>query len=376
MKTIVKLFFAVFLLIFPISCKRDKIDLNDQSQVDQLFEENIRLFLSNSHINSVSVAVYKSGKEYIRHGGELIKGQGNNPDNTTLYEIGSASKTFCGLLVARAVLENRLNIDDDVQQYLEEEYPNLSYKGQAITIRHLLTHTSGLPNIIPLEVTGLLRDFTVKSVPARMNEIALNYSREQFLMDLHDIEIKTLPGREYSYSSAGVELLAYILERTYREPYEQLLQAFLLQKTGMRSTTIKVEEGDLPRLAVGYHSDNKEVAPPLMNATWGASGAMKSSVPDIMKYLKFQLSDSSVVAESHKNLFDDDGHKLAYLWNIGEDDDMGKYYFHHGGVFRAQNYIFIYPEHDLGIFIITNQSGGETADHMYEVVENLTWQFI
>jgi CubicO group peptidase (beta-lactamase class C family) len=78
-------------------------------------------------IHSTSIAIVYLGKEFIGHYGELEKGKNNCPDNETIYEIGSLSKTFAGTLAAKAVIEKKLNIDDEVQKYLPENYPNLKY---------------------------------------------------------------------------------------------------------------------------------------------------------------------------------------------------------------------------------------------------------
>ena len=76
-------------------------------------------------IHSASIAIVYQGKEFIGHYGELEKGKNNCPDNQTIYEIGSLSKTFAGTLAAKAVCEKKLNIEDEIQKYLPENYPNL-----------------------------------------------------------------------------------------------------------------------------------------------------------------------------------------------------------------------------------------------------------
>lgn len=106
---------------------------------------------------------------------------------------------------------------------------------------------------------------------------------------------------------------------------------------------------------------------------WGASGNVKATVPDMVKYLQFQLANGPVVQESHRTLarFDDE-FSIGYFWNIvAGDHQKGVYYAHHGGVPRSQCYIYIMPEHDLGIFVITNQSGDRTARAMEAAIDTL-----
>ena len=106
---------------------------------------------------------------------------------------------------------------------------------------------------------------------------------------------------------------------------------------------------------------------------WGASGNVKATAPDMLKYLQFQLADGPVVKESHRILVTfDPEFSIGYFWNIvGGDPTKGVYYAHHGGVPRSQCYIYIIPKYDLGIFVITNQSGNQTARHMEAAIDTL-----
>ena len=119
------------------------------------------------------------------------------------------------------------------------------------------------------------------------------------------------------------------------------------------------------RLAPGYHSDNPVATTPMPQLPWGAAGNLKATIPAMLKYLRLQLSSQPAVIESHKPLvhFKDD-FSIGYFWNIGQNRQLGTHYVHHGGVPRAQCNIYLVPKYDLGVFIITNQSGDATADAM------------
>ena len=126
-----------------------------------------------------------------------------------------------------AVCENKLNIDDEIQKYLLEDYPNLKYGSQPILVKHLLSHTSGFPNMLPFQANSILHDFTNHDTPAKINELYKNYGQKDFLTNLHKVKIDTVPGYKYSYSSAGSELVAFILEKVYKTKYEELLTDYL-----------------------------------------------------------------------------------------------------------------------------------------------------
>lgn len=357
-------------VLLAVGCEGRKAPPND---VGAAVDEAAHALIEQPLLHSASIGVVYRGKTFIRHRGEMVAGKPDVPTDATLYEIGSLSKTLAGTLMARAVLEGRVGLEDDVRSYLQGDYPNLQYQGQPIRVRHLLSHTSGLPNMLPERANTVLEDFTDHRVPGELSALYAHYGKPDFLRDLHAVRIPRMPGKEYAYSSAGTELTAHILEGVYKTDYTSLLRGFFSDAAAMTSIGIKLGNAEKDRLAIGYHSDNPVPTSPMPQLPWGASGNVKATVPDMVKYLKFQLANGPVVQESHRTLarFDDE-FSIGYFWNIvAGDRQKGVYYAHHGGVPRSQCYIYIMPEHDLGIFVITNQSGDRTARAMEAAIDTL-----
>lgn len=357
-------------VLLAVGCEGRKAPPND---VGAAVDEAAHALIEQPLLHSASIGVVYRGKTFIRHRGEMVAGKPDVPTDATLYEIGSLSKTLAGTLMARAVLEGRVGLEDDVRSYLQGDYPNLQYQGQPIRVRHLLSHTSGLPNMLPERANIVLEDFTDHRVPGELSALYAHYGKPDFLRDLHAVRIPRMPGKEYAYSSAGTELTAHILEGVYKTDYTSLLRGFFSDAAAMTSIGIKLGNAEKDRLAIGYHSDNPVPTSPMPQLPWGASGNVKATVPDMVKYLQFQLANGPVVQESHRTLarFDDE-FSIGYFWNIvAGDRQKGVYYAHHGGVPRSQCYIYIMPEHDLGIFVITNQSGDRTARAMEAAIDTL-----
>ena len=184
-----------------------------KKNVENAITKNALQLLEDKRFHSVSTAVLKDGESTIKHFGELTIGKGNKPNDSTLYELASVTKTFTGYIAAKAVIDQKINLDDDIRIYLSESYPNLEFKGEPITIKHLITHTSGFPNM------------PIKSE-----------NKEAFFEGLKLINIETKPGEVYSYSNTAPELTAYILEKVYQKPFEELVTEFVLKPNKMNQT--------------------------------------------------------------------------------------------------------------------------------------------
>lgn len=362
--------FALSAVLLSAGCTGKNVPAKDLgADIDEVAET----LIAQPLLHSASIAVVYRGEEFIRHRGDMETGKPSLPTDATLYEIGSLSKTLTGTLIANAVLEHKLGLEDDVRQYLQGDYPNLQYKSEPLRIRHLLSHTSGLPNMLPERANTVLADFTDHRTPAELNALYRGYGKTDFFNDLHTVEIGSAPGKEYAYSSAGTQLAAHILEVVYKRDYESLLRGFFRDAAGMNDIRIKLSEDEAARLAAGYHSDNPVPTTPMPELPWGASGNVKATTPDMLNYLKFQLASGPVVTESHRPLVKFDSEfSIGYFWNIVSGDRLkGLYYAHHGGVPRSQCYIYIMPKYDLGIFVVTNQSGDQTAHAMEAAIDTL-----
>lgn len=362
-------YFIILISIFVLSCKNssNKSQTIERTLIELSMDRNADSLLLDPTVNAISIGVYKDGNTYIGHYGEIDKGQANKPTDETIYEIGSVSKTFAGTLVAQAELEGKLSLNDDIRKYLNSDFPNLEYQGNPIRIRHLITHTSRLPRFLPVTINQIVENPT-DSLAFHIYEIEKNYSREEFLSDLQTVVIDTLPGTKDSYSSADTELIAHILENIYNQSYHELIQQKIARQLGMKNTGTILIESSKNNLANGYIANNT-LAPAMINSLWGASGGMTSTLPDLMKYAQFQLdTENEVAVKSHQVVYQNENFKIGYYWPIRFDESYGTYFSHHGGAFGTQNYLFIFPEKDLGISIFTNQNIERTSNKLMSVI--------
>lgn len=360
-------FIFLFAFLHTVFCQTRGTD----ETVNAILTKYGQAFVKDKAISSATIGIYKNGEIYTKHFGELQKGKGNAPTDETLYEIGSVTKPMTGYLTAKAVLEGKLQLSDSVQNYLESEYQNLSYQGETITIQHLLTHTSGLPTYLP-KAMGPLFENLDDDVPTQYFELEKQYNKNRFFEDLKAFELAEKPGTTYSYSNAGVDLLGHILEQVYDKDIDSLLKENLFTPTQMEHTGIHLKTTKLANLTQGYWKTNRSQSPNQLNTLWATGSGAKSSIVDMLKFIALQLDqNNTTVQESQRVLFE--GEKLlkvAYLWRVWEDK-YGRSYNHHGGTTGMQNWLFIFPKYDLGISIITNQSGPKTPGKLSNTAKKI-----
>ncbi|QXP60443.1 serine hydrolase domain-containing protein [Olleya sp. HaHaR_3_96] len=348
-------FKAILLIIFIsiLSCKSNKEEkLDPFKKITKLVDTYANQTLEKNNINSLAFAIYKDGKLYKNYYGEIDKGANNRPDDNTLYEIASITKVFAGSLAAKAVLEKKINLNDDIRKHLKGDYANLEFEGTPITIKNLLTHTIGLKNKTPKrlkEVTDSVNNGYFKNKP-------FSYNINHLLEELKTVTVNKKPGTVYAYSSVGPELVAYILEQVYQKPYPVLLQDFLDQ-LGMKNTYLLGSNFDENRIVNSYK--NGKLAPLDKNPLLGGAAGLISTLPDLITFMKFQLeSDNPIVKESVKQLFEDnDDNLVGYLWEgLGVGEEEGFYYSKTGTSNGTQSGLLLCPDSDYGIILIMNSN--------------------
>lgn len=293
----------------------------------------ITTLMADPRIRSVSGAVVQARGVHTFHYGRLPSGE--VPNDRTLYEIGSLTKTFTGLLLAQAVLEGRLDLDAPVTRYLPEIAPaQLRRNGKAVTLRHLATHMSGLPTLLACED----RD----APDARMACLA-THDDQDFMAHLGRVELRSDPGVAYLYSNAGARLIGLLLERVYGAPYPDLIRQRVLSRISDPNIRCDFSAEDRGRLAMSERA----------TTTCDGAGGLLASAPDLGRYLTLYLADMDAAAvRATTPLLQQDQFGRAYLWNTFRPETEGQLY-HGGGTFNTSSWISLYPREGVGVFLVT-----------------------
>lgn len=363
--------YKIVLLIFAFSIfQLTQNSFSVKAQTVQIsMDKNAALFLKDPRINAVSIGILKADKVYTGHYGELDKGKANTPNDHTNYQIASITKTMTGTLIAQAVLDGKINLEDDIRKFLKKDYPNLAYEGKPIQIKHLLTHTSGLPSNLP----GITQLYNNKndSTFFKVAEILSTYDKKQFLEVLGTMQLDTEPGTAYRYCNVATELLGHILETAYGKSYESLLQEYIFEPAQMPHSKVSLTKKERKNLTNGYN-ENGVLMPKYPNYLWGSTGGVTSTTLDMVNYMKFQLDETNpMVQKAHKLLHAKRAtYGTGFLWAVHTKEE-GVYYQHNGTTSGFQSWVAVYPEYDLGVFVTMNTTLKGGLRNLRDIVDGL-----
>ena len=304
------------------------------------------------------IGVVKDGQTQILAFGETAKDSGKAPDGKTVYEIGSATKAFTGVLLADAIQSGRMKLDDPVQKYLPKQVKMPSVDGKTITLEHLATHTSGLPrlpnNFRPKDPTNPYADYTGKNLAEGLNKLKLERA----------------PG-EYEYSNLGMALLGQTIVLKSAKSYETLLKERIAGPLDMEDTSIKLNASQRQRLAPPYNAklepDHNWDLPTLAGA-----GAIRSTVDDMLKFLQANLAEDDApltktlqLARTKKHTMKD-GLAIGLGWHLARD---GVTWWHNGQTGGYASWMSVTPKLGIGVVVLSNTATDKITQLGEQVVQ-------
>jgi len=200
----------------------------------------------------------------------------NTPE--TIYHIGSVTKLFTAVAALRIAGQGRLNLDDPMTDYLSVSLPD---NADRITVRHLLEHSSGIPDYSGVD---------------NYAEKALGLDSEEEILALFNmIPLEFEPGSRQTYSSPGYLFLGKILEEVTGKPYTEIIHQVIAETAHLSATDYFCDYLQRPSHATGYFfqpTGDVIVAPPLHFPTAYSAGALSSTIDDLLKFCgSFQRGD-------------------------------------------------------------------------------------
>ncbi|MGH8159560.1 MAG: serine hydrolase domain-containing protein [Rhodanobacter sp.] len=232
--------------------------------------------LKKNNLAGAVVVVVKDGQILLAKGYGYADVAARKPVDpmTTLFRVGSISKTFTWTAVMQLVEQGKLDLDADVNKYLDFTIPPRD--GKPITLRELMTHTPGFEE-------------TIKNLGG--NDPARLMSNEAWVKEWVPERIYP-PGVVAAYSNYGAALAGYIVQRVSGQPFDDYIEQHILQPLGMKYATFRqpLPASLAPDMAKSYAKASEPPRPfELVNAA--AAGAMSASGGDMARFMIAQLQD-------------------------------------------------------------------------------------
>jgi CubicO group peptidase (beta-lactamase class C family) len=294
-----------------------------------------------------SLGVFKDGAIAYSRGYGLASLEHDVPITPdAMFYAGSVSKQFTAMAAALAIQQGKLAYDDPIRKYL----PELPPYADAIRVRHLLHHTSGL------------RDYnTLLSIAGRRDEDAWD-NRVVLQMTAKQTQLNFTPGDEYLYSNTGYTLLATIVERATGQPFATFADANIFKPLGMTVTHYHVDATRLVRhraLAYAGREGQWTLDTPI-NERAGAGG-LYTNIPDLLKwdenFYTGRVGGPEVLKKVQTPGTLNDGKVLPYAWGLQIGDYRGLPIVEHSGSlggYRA--HIIRFPSQHTSVALLCNAS--------------------
>ena len=361
---------AYQLAVFSDAGRLDKI-MKAMPVIDQVFKE----YADSNHLTGVAYGLVVDGKLVYKGNIGYTDVEKKIPvTSSSLFRIASMSKSFTCMAILKLRDEGKLNLDDPAYLYIPE-LKNLKYPtsdAPVISIRHLMTHGAGFP----------------EDNPWGDRQLADN---DKDLMEFigRQISFSNPPGITYEYSNLGFALQGRIITKVSGMQYQDYIKKNILEPLGMKTTTYEYGDVAADKLAHGYRWLNEKwneetLLHDTKDGSWGAMGAMISSIDEFANYMAFHLSawppsnakddgpvKRSSVREMHHpwrwNTFNPnykfpDGRACAitgaYCYGLGwlKDCEGRTFISHSGGLPGFGSQWRIMPDYGIGIVSFANRT--------------------
>jgi D-alanyl-D-alanine-carboxypeptidase/D-alanyl-D-alanine-endopeptidase len=320
-------FFLIGVLSAFYGKAQAKTDNPLKTRTDSSVDRAALTYMSDSSRVGLSAGIVYGGHSYTYNYGRTGPSTGQLPSSHTLYEIGSVTKTFTALLLAHAKVQKRIDWNDDIRRYLKGAYPALQYtNGEAVKLVYLLAHISRFPRAFSGSADN-------------------HFTSDDLDRELQQMRLDTLRPYKYRYSNLGYQVLGRILENIYGKKYDDLLRQEITGPLKMRST--KVNDTD----------------------SFPGAGGIRSTINDMNLYMEYQLKEGdALVKMTHHPLFGDlltGGNALP--WTVGRTRDWDYFIREDGGTKGYRCFMVLYPDYQVGIMLMTNQTDDNAGRKLYEM---------
>lgn len=270
-------------------------------------------------------------------------------DPSTLFEIGSVTKTFTALALAQLAVEGAIRMEQPLRDLLPRDITAPERGGEVIRLSHLACHTSGLPRL----PKGLLPRGLFSSDPYA------GCTGELVVDGLRRTRLRSVPGSRVRYSNFGAGLLGLVLARHASTDYDTLIQDLVCRPLGITDTRVTLDPDRAARLA-GGHSRLGRPRPPWHLAALAGAGGLHSTVPDLLTLARAQVGQAPGELSAAITLTHAFAHRINARaavhpgWISGRlPRSRDRVLFHTGGTGGYRSLLAIAPDHGAAVAILS-----------------------
>lgn len=310
---------------------------------------------------SGSILVALDGKPVISKGYGMANYELDVPNTPqTVFRLGSITKQFTAMAVMMLQERNKLTVQDPICKYLED----CPTAWQPITIRHLLTHTSGIPN------------FT--EFPDYAKTMSLPVTQASLIERFKDKPLEFVPGEKSNYSNSGYYLLGMVIERASGKTYADFSQENIFVPLGMKQTGYDDTRSIVKNRAAGYTRQGTSI----LNAAYTntditfSAGALYSTTEDLLRWDQALYTEKLVKRKSLEEMFTPFKEGYGYGWGVGKMFDR-RVINHSGGISGFSTIINRFPDDRVTVIVLTNAqylNAGRFASALSAIVFGAPYQ--
>ncbi|WP_140938768.1 serine hydrolase domain-containing protein [Sphingobacterium lumbrici] len=320
-----------------------------QNPLDFFIDSVARTYIQKENTQSLAIGVIHRNKISTFFYGETEKNNDTLPTATTLYELGSITKTFTATLLADLVEKNIISLDDSISKFLPDSVksnPDI----QKITFKSLANHTSGLPRMALNWNTG---SKFVESDPYA------HYDQTELFCFLKNFKATKEVGEEYEYSNIGYGLLGELITIITKKTYAQNIEEIITKPLQMINTVEKVNSKE--QQLVKVYNVKGDTVPAWNFISLAATGSLKSTIQDMLLYARSQFQmplsplEKAMALTKQFTFFVPPNTDIGLAWHMSMVDDI-IYYNHSGGTAGSSSFIGIAPDAKSAIVVLSNST--------------------
>lgn len=333
--------------------------------IEQYVDSIAKKHFENKNNAGFSIGIINNQKQNAFYYGGKYTNQIKDIDSTTLFEIGSVTKLFTTFILASLEYENRINRSDLLSKYLPNNITEDKDWASKVKLVDLATHTSGLPAFESTKSLAKLDGFDEN------NPYGL-FTREFMFSILKETDTLDNYGK-VKYSNFGIGILGLAMAESQNTKFSDLFENYIIEKLTLKSTYLNLTEDNVINVAIPHRK--QESMPLIQLAELSPSGSIKTTMPDLLKFLKIHIQpdidQERLVHSLLANQLTNSEQKVGLGWGIHSINNE-TVYFHNGGTYGSSSIVIIVPTKNIGVAILSNNCDeGQLTGYALELIKEL-----